>query len=105
MVSLVTGASGLVGSHVLDALLAEGCPVRALVRDPAVARARGQAGAEVWVGDVREPKVLAEAVRGVNVVYHCAAAVGPGFSPHEIRDIGLKGVRHLLQALRQAGAG
>jgi len=105
MVSLVTGASGFVGSHVLDALLAEGGAVRALVRDPAAAQDQRQAGAEVWVGDVREPNVLAEAVRGVDVVYHCAAAVGPGFSPHEIRDIGLKGVRHLLQALRQAGTG
>src|SRR5262249_60746293 len=46
-----------------------------------------------------------EGVRGVNGVYSGAPAVGPGFSPHEIRDIGLKGVRHLLQALRQAGAG
>jgi nucleoside-diphosphate-sugar epimerase len=105
MVSLVTGASGFVGSHVLDALLAEGGAVRALVRDSAAAQDQRQAGAEVLVGDVREPNVLVEAVEGVDVVYHCAAAVGPGFSPHEIRDIGLNGVRHLLQALRQAGAG
>jgi nucleoside-diphosphate-sugar epimerase len=105
MGSLVTGATGLVGSHVLDALLAEGGAVRALVRDPAAAQGLAQAGAEVRLGDVRDPNVLAEAVRGARVVYHCAAAVGPGYSPREIRDVGLSGARNLLEALRRAGAG
>jgi nucleoside-diphosphate-sugar epimerase len=105
MLSLVTGASGFIGSHVLDALLAEGGPVRALVRDPAAAADLRAAGAEVRVGDVRQPGALEEAVRGAGVVYHCAAAVGPGFTPHEIRAVGLGGARNLLEALRRAGAG
>jgi nucleoside-diphosphate-sugar epimerase len=105
MLSLVTGASGFVGSHVLDALLAEGGAVRALVRDPAAARDPRLAGAGVRAGDVRQPGILADAARGADVVYHCAAAVGPGFSPAEIRDTGLGGVRHLLEALRRARAG
>src|SRR5262249_42727083 len=105
MVSLVTGASGFVGSHVLDTLLAEGRPARALVRSPPAAVGPHDAGAEVAVGDVRRPEVLAEAVRGADVVYHCAAAVGPGFSPREIREVSLAGARHLLEALRRAGGG
>jgi nucleoside-diphosphate-sugar epimerase len=105
MVSLVTGASGFVGRHILDALLAEGNHVRALVRSPSAVRGPRDAGAEVMVGDVRRPDVLSQAVRGVDVVYHCAAAVGPAYSVREIRDVSLAGARHLLEALRRAGAG
>ncbi|HWG42636.1 MAG TPA: NAD-dependent epimerase/dehydratase family protein [Gemmataceae bacterium] len=105
MVTLVTGASGFVGSHVIDTLLAQGRAVRALVRNPTAAEELRDRGVEVQVGDVREAHVLTQAARGVDVIYHCAAAVGPAFSPREIHDIGLSGARHVLEALRQAGAG
>jgi nucleoside-diphosphate-sugar epimerase len=105
MVSLVTGASGFVGSQVLDALRSQGQMVRAHLRDSSAAAELRQAGVEVIVGDVREPNVLAAAVRGADVVYHCAAAVGPAFSQREIHDIGLSGARNVLEGVRQAGAG
>jgi nucleoside-diphosphate-sugar epimerase len=105
LISLVTGATGFVGSHVVAALIAEGTAVRALIRNPAAAQEQREAGAEVQVGDVRDPNVMREAVRDVDVVYHCAAAVGPGFSAAEIRDVGLNGVHCLLEALRQTGTG
>jgi nucleoside-diphosphate-sugar epimerase len=105
MVALVTGASGFVGSHVLDALRARGEPMRALARSPAAAQELRDGGVEVLLGDVRDPRVLASAVRGMDVVYHCAAGVGPAFSPRDIYDIGLSGVRNLLEGLRQAGSG
>ena len=50
--SLVTGATGLVGSHVVERLLADGGRVRALVRDEAAAGWLARLGAELWVGDV-----------------------------------------------------
>ncbi|HEY7313635.1 MAG TPA: NAD(P)-dependent oxidoreductase [Gemmataceae bacterium] len=105
MVTLVTGASGFVGSHVIDALLSQGVSVRAQVRDSAAAQELRNRGVDVTVGDVRDPQVLGEAVRGVDIVYHCAAAVGPAFSQREIHDVGLMGARHLLEGLRQAGSG
>jgi nucleoside-diphosphate-sugar epimerase len=105
MLSLVTGASGFVGSHLALALRAEEGDVRALVRRPEAAQELHAAGAEVQIGDVREPAVLRAAARGADVVYHCAAAVGPGFTPQEIRGVGLDGVRNLLEALRQTRAG
>jgi nucleoside-diphosphate-sugar epimerase len=102
---LVTGASGFVGSHLVDELLARGATVRALVRRPEAAPALHQRGVEVLVGDVQDPSVLQAAVRGVEGVYHCAAAVGPACSPREIREVSLTGVRHLLEAARaSAGA-
>lgn len=105
MTALVTGGSGFVGSHVAEALHGQGVAVRALVRTEAAAQPLRDAGIEVQVGNVCQPHVLAEAVRGVDVVYHCAAAVGPAYSPREIHDISLAGVRHLLEALRQNGSG
>jgi nucleoside-diphosphate-sugar epimerase len=101
MVALVTGASGFVGSHVVEALRGQGTPVRAVVRTASAASSLHEAGVEVQVGDVCDPRVLAEAVRGVDVVYHCAAAVGPGYSPRQIHDISLAGARNLLEALKQ----
>ena len=105
MVTLVTGASGFVGSHVIDALLAQGVSVRAQVRDSSAAQELRNRGVDVTVGDVRDPQVLGEAVRSVDIVYHCAAAVGPTFSQREIHDVGRTGARHLLEGLRKAGSG
>jgi nucleoside-diphosphate-sugar epimerase len=102
MLTLVTGASGFVGSHVVEALHAEGSVVRALVRTDAAAKELRDTGVEVRVGDTCAPNVLAEAVRGVDAVYHCAAAVGPTYSPREIYDINWITARHLLEALRQS---
>jgi len=105
MTALVTGASGFVGSHVVEALRGQGLPVRTLVRTDAAAQSLRGAGIDVQVGDVCDPRVLAEAVRGADVVYHCAAAVGPAYSPSQIHDISLAGARHLLEALKQQGSG
>jgi nucleoside-diphosphate-sugar epimerase len=105
MVALVTGASGFVGSHVVEALRGQGTPVRALVRTEAAAPSLREVGVEVQVGDVCDPYVLAEAVQGVDVVYHCAAAVGPAYSPRQIHDISLAGARNLLEALKRNGSG
>jgi len=105
MVTLVTGASGFVGSHVIDALLAQGRTVRAQVRTPSASQELRDRGVDVTAGDARDPQLLAQAVRGVDVVYHCAAAVGPSFSQREIREVGLAGTRNLLEGLRQAGSG
>jgi nucleoside-diphosphate-sugar epimerase len=102
---LVTGASGFIGGHTVDKLLAQGKSVRALVRDAGKAEPLRQQGVEVIVGDVRSPEVVRSAVQGTDVVLHCAAAVGPQFSKREIYDINLTGVRQLLDAVQQAGRG
>jgi 2-alkyl-3-oxoalkanoate reductase len=105
MAILVTGASGFLGSHVVEELLAQGQSVRALVRRPEQAERWKQRGVEVVSGDVRSADEVARAVAGCTVVHHCAAAVGPHFSRREIYDTNLTGVNNVLDSLRRAGAG
>lgn len=71
---LVTGATGRVGRNLSAALLARGDAVRGLVMpdDPGLSRAE-QAGIECLTGNLRDEKVTAEAVRGVDAVVHLGA--------------------------------
>jgi nucleoside-diphosphate-sugar epimerase len=93
-----------VGSHLVDELLRRGTAVRALVRDPARADALRERGIEVIVGDVCEAATLDEAVKNIDIVYHCAAAVGH-HSRQTIYQTNRDGVAHLLDAVKKAGAG
>jgi nucleoside-diphosphate-sugar epimerase len=101
--SLVTGATGFVGRHVVKALLAQGDAVRALVRDPARAVGLGERGVEVLRGDIRDPEAVQRSVRDVDVVYHCAAAVGERYTEREFRETNLEGTRRVLLTARGEG--
>lgn len=105
MTTLVTGAAGFIGSHAIQELRRQGMPARALVRQESQAAPLKDLGAEVVVGDVRNPAVVRDAVRGTQAVLHCAAAVGHHYTKEEIYAINLDGVRNVLEALREAGAG
>lgn len=74
---LVTGATGLVGSHTVRALLASGHSARALVRNPRKAdNVFGRDPAiEMVVGDVTDAQAVTAALAGVDAVVHCAAVV------------------------------
>lgn len=100
---LVTGATGLVGSHVVETLRQRGMRVRALVRDPAAARSLAVAGVELAVGDLSQPESLAEAARGATAIVHCAAKVGDWGPMEEYRQVNVRGLEHLLLAAEQQG--
>jgi nucleoside-diphosphate-sugar epimerase len=70
MTILVTGAGGFLGQALVRALRVRGDAVRALVRRPEPALVRP--GVEVILGDATDPKVLAAAVEGAEVVFHLA---------------------------------
>jgi uncharacterized protein YbjT (DUF2867 family) len=70
---LLTGATGLVGSALLRRLVAEGQPVRCLVRDP---RRLGpqRVRVQIALGDLADPPSFRNAMRGVDTVVHLAAS-------------------------------
>src|SRR3954469_14021987 len=73
---LVTGATGLLGSHIVERLVARGDRVRALVRPGSDVSFLQTLGVELAYGDLTDAGSCARAVRGVEVVYHSAAKVG-----------------------------
>jgi dTDP-L-rhamnose 4-epimerase len=83
---LVTGAAGFIGGHVVAAVRAAGHEVTALdVLHPAAHRERTMPEG-VLMGDVREPGVVASALRGVDVVVHQAAMVGLGVNLDDLPE-------------------
>lgn len=93
---LVTGASGFIGRHLTSALLADGQPVRALVRTDGAAT-RVPAGAELVRGDVTDLDSLHRAAVGVRLVYHLAGSYRG--SDDEIYATHVTGTANLLKAL------
>jgi uncharacterized protein YbjT (DUF2867 family) len=71
---LLTGASGVIGSALLQHLLQEGEQVRCLVRDPRRLGAN-RVRVQITLGDLANPVALRQAVRGVRAVVHLAAAI------------------------------
>ena len=100
---LVTGASGLVGSHVVEALAARGEPVRALVR-PASRAAVLRLGAEAVAGDVTDPAAWQAAARGVRAIVHAAAIVQRRASWDQYVAVNVDGTRLAVDAARTTGA-
>jgi nucleoside-diphosphate-sugar epimerase len=71
---LVTGASGLVGKHLIQALVQKGTPVTGLYRS-AIPVFDGAEKANWIQADILDIIALEEAMQGLQQVYHCAAIV------------------------------
>ncbi|MGW4792154.1 SDR family oxidoreductase [Nonomuraea sp. NPDC004297] len=93
---LVTGATGLVGRHLVDLLLAEGVPIRAITRDP---DATLPEGVEKAVGDPARPDTVADALKGVRAVFVNPRAMGQNPDPSLVRQ----STGELLRFARDAG--
>ncbi len=107
---LVVGGAGFVGSHLVDALLADGREVR--VVDVLEEHAHSgkpdylSADAEYVWADIRDPEVAAKALEGVDAVSHQAAMVGLGVDFNDAPDYvshNSVGTAVLLRAMRDAG--
>ena len=103
--NLVTGASGLLGSHLVEQLRRRDRPVRALVRagsDRSWLETQGVAFAE---GDLADGDSLARACEGVSTVYHAAAKVGDWGPWSDFVRITIDGTRRLGKAAAAANVG
>lgn len=98
MLILVTGATGFVGGHVAETLVAKGHRVRTIARPTSDVGFLKQWGVEICEGDMCDPVVIARACQGVEAVVHCAAKVGEWGPIEEYRRVNVRAFEALLQA-------
>ena len=82
----ITGVAGFLGSHLADAFIARGDRVSGVDNLIGGYRDNVPKGVDWYEGDCNDLDTLRKAMRGVDVVYHCAATAHEGlsvFSPHE----------------------
>jgi nucleoside-diphosphate-sugar epimerase len=102
--ALVTGATGLVGSHVVERLQRDGWQVRALVRDAERADWLRRRGVGLVLGDTLQVSTLLPAAAGCDVVFHTAAAVTPDGGWEAFRRPNIEGTRNVVEAAAATGA-
>ncbi len=97
--ALVTGATGFVGGRLSERLLQEGWTVRLLARDANRLAQPLRLGCDVISGDLLDAESVARAVRGVDVVFHCAANVSTWDTHEAYYAANVLGVQNMLQAI------
>jgi dihydroflavonol-4-reductase len=104
MLTLLTGATGLLGANLAHLLCKRGDRVRALVRARSDRRGVRGLPLEEAPGDVLEPASLDRAMSGVGRVYHCAGLVRfDAASAEVVRKVNVEGTRNVVEAARRAG--
>jgi len=103
-IALITGGTGFIGSHLVEALLARGEKVRCLVRSPDKLRWLSGRDVEIVTGDCLHPQSLVEAVRGVDHVYHAAGVLWSANEEAYLRG-NVQGTRNLIEACDRACPG
>lgn len=100
MPTLVTGATGFLGRHLVERLVERGEEVRALVRQATDATWLLERGVEVVRGDVLDAGAVRRAAAGCGLVYHLAGAIG--YEPRDrarIYATNVGGTRTVLEAV------
>ena len=100
--ALVTGASGFVGSHIVDELLRQGTRVRCVLRATSPRRWLEGKPVEIHVADLGDAAGLARAARGATWIVHAAGLIR-GESVQAYHEVNVAGTGHVLRAALEAG--
>ena len=104
-VALVTGATGIVGAHLVRALLGAGHAVRVLVRPSSDRRAIAGLALDAREGDVLDAESVLAAAHGCDWIFHAAAVFAySGLAAEAQSDLAVRGTRNVVQAAAHAGA-
>lgn len=98
---LVTGATGFLGSHLVDRLQQQGHHIIALGRD----RARMPRGARPLIADLRDRRSVIDACRDVDAVIHAGALSAPWGHHADFQAINVGGTAHVIDGCRAHGVG
>ena len=110
---LITGGAGFIGSHLAEAWIAAGREV-VVIDDLStgtlanIAGLQSQPKFQFIQGSIRDPRALAQALAGVDYVYHLAAAVGVELvvkSPVYTIEANVRGTEDVLAAAARTGCG
>ncbi|MFZ5828648.1 MAG: NAD-dependent epimerase/dehydratase family protein [Planctomycetota bacterium] len=103
--NVITGASGLLGSHIAEQLVAEGESVRVMVRAASNIGFLQSLGVEIVVGELADARFVSECVRGAGVVYHCAAHARDWGGWSDFVAANVETTRNVVDACRTGGVG
>jgi uncharacterized protein YbjT (DUF2867 family) len=103
-VILVVGATGNLGGAIARMLVARGTPVRALVRTESDRQALEEAGAQAFLGDLKQPESLVAACHGADILITTANSAARG-GEDTVQTVDLEGNRHLIDVAKAAGVG
>jgi nucleoside-diphosphate-sugar epimerase len=103
--NVITGATGLIGSHIAEQLVARGTRVRALVRPSSDITFLRQLGVELTVGDLADADSLRAAFTGADCVYHCASRVGDFGTWKMFQAEVVEATRNVMEACRATQVG
>jgi nucleoside-diphosphate-sugar epimerase len=97
----ITGATGFLGSFLVDGLLARGAKVTAVVRNPTKAISLRERGCDIRRADLAEPDALSAAFQGMDAVISNAAVVS-FTNPAQTRRANVDGIRNVFEAIARA---
>jgi nucleoside-diphosphate-sugar epimerase len=100
---LITGATGLLGSHLIKELQDRGESIRALVLPVENASKLEAQGVEIVRGDITDASTLAPAVDGVELIFHLAGMMGVYRPLSDYRLVNVNGSENLYKAAQAAG--
>ena len=101
--TLVTGASGFIGSHVARALVERGDQVRAALRASSSRDALAGLDVEVATAQLGDRAALRRALRGVDRVFHVAGTTNLRATPAELSRVNVEGTRTVMEEALRAG--
>jgi uncharacterized protein YbjT (DUF2867 family) len=99
MKAFVAGATGETGRRIVQELVEQGIPVRAMVRNVELAKAVLPAAAEIVTGDVLQPATLTDAIGDATVIF-CATGAKPSLDPTGPYQVDFEGTKNLVNVAK-----
>jgi nucleoside-diphosphate-sugar epimerase len=99
----LTGASGFVGSHLAESLIAAGHEIVCHFRTPQASNIEPDPNLAIWSGSLNDVEGLSKRLQGLDVVIHCAAEMKLWNSEKSLLETNVLMTKHILESARQAG--